>query len=101
MPTSSQAEPDGNAGDHFNRHAVENGGLVAPLPDGFHSAPDQQGMTLVYPQILHQTLLADDRFQNHRSLDAGLQRRRRVAGTHLSKEYGVLHASTRARVEGA
>src|SRR5258708_34979621 len=67
-----------NGGVHFDRLAIEQGRLIAPLPDGIQRGLLQQWMAADNFELLNRAVLADDGVQTHRAGDAGLARQRRI-----------------------
>src|SRR5260370_11133463 len=67
-----------NSGVHFDRLAIEQGRLIAPLTHGIQRGLLQQRMAAHNFELLNRAFLADDGVQTHRAGDAGLARQRRI-----------------------
>src|SRR5260370_1338591 len=67
-----------NGGVHFDRLAIEQGRLIAPLPDGIQRGLLQQWMAADNFDLLNRAVLAVDGEPSTRAGDAGLARQRRI-----------------------
>src|SRR6202050_4577009 len=77
---------------HFNRFAIQQIGLVLPLPHGVERTLYQHGMPADQLQVFDGPIFADLRSQNNCSLNARLPCQRRVARLYLLDKQTRYHA---------
>src|ERR1700691_4790402 len=86
---------------HFDGFTVQQIRFVLPLLHGVDGSGSQHGMSADQGQTLDRTILADHRMQDHRTLDAGLPRQRRIirlyAPDQQSLGYALGHADALRR----
>src|SRR5262245_42616037 len=70
--STAEVEVDGYLGNHLDRLAIQQSRLVLPLFHGVKRGLDEQRMPVDHTQILHASLLVNDRLQNHDALNARL-----------------------------
>src|SRR5205807_246167 len=86
---------------NFNRVAVEQRRLIAPALHSFEGRLDQKRVALDHFQVLDRPVLADNRFQAHRSLDASHLGQRWVFGLGLEDQLGGFHLPAHANALGS
>src|SRR5208337_4114046 len=89
----SQRENHVNFGIHFHGVAVEQGRLIAPLPDSVERGLHEERMARNDLKLLHRAVLTDDGVELDRAADARLARQWRVKRLHLVDQPCRLHVA--------
>src|SRR5208283_4898960 len=79
----SQRENHVNFGIHFHGVAIEQGGLIAPLPDSVQRGLHEERMARNDRKLLHRAVLTDDGVELNSAADARLARQWRVKRLHF------------------
>src|SRR5258707_14379292 len=89
-----QRENHVNFGVHFDRVAVQQRWLIAPLPDRVQCGLHKEWVSRNHLQLFDGAVLPDDGVQLHRAADARLPRKGRVERLNTIDPAGGLHVTT-------
>src|SRR5713226_1613640 len=90
-----------NRGHDFDRLAVQQSRLIAPLLHGIERSLHEQRVAGQHLQLLDRAVFGDHRLQPHSARDAGLPGERRIKRVGTADQLGQLHLAADADALGA
>src|SRR5712692_6862650 len=85
-----------NRGHDFDRLAVQQSRLIAPLLHGIERSLHEQRVAGQHLQLLDRAVFGDHRLQPHSACDAGLPGERRIKRVGTADQFGQLHLAADA-----